>query len=82
MPQMTGEALARALRQIRPEIPIIICTGFSHALTAEKAAALGIHAYLMKPLVSRELGLAIRQVLDHGHAYEGPLSPQAQFPGI
>jgi PAS domain S-box-containing protein len=64
MPHMTGEALARALHKIRPEIPIILCTGFSHALTAEKVAAVGINAYLMKPLVSRELGLAIRHVLD------------------
>jgi YesN/AraC family two-component response regulator len=64
MPHMTGEALARALHKIRPEISIILCTGFSHALTAEKVAAVGINAYLMKPLVSRELGLAIRHVLD------------------
>ena len=58
MPHMTGEALARALHKIRSEIPIILCTGFSDALTAEKVAAVGIRAYLMKPLVSRELGLA------------------------
>jgi YesN/AraC family two-component response regulator len=64
MPHMTGEALARALHKIRPEISIILCTGFSHALTAKKVAAVGINAYLMKPLVSRELGLAIRHVLD------------------
>jgi PAS domain S-box-containing protein len=64
MPNMTGEVLARELRRIRPDIPIILCTGFSYMMTAEKAQTLGIDAFLMKPLVTRDLGLAIRQVLD------------------
>jgi PAS domain S-box-containing protein len=63
MPHMTGEALACELRRIRPDIPIILCTGFSHAINAEKAQAQGIDAFLMKPLVARDLGLAIQQVL-------------------
>jgi PAS domain S-box-containing protein len=64
MPNLTGDALARELRRIRPDIPIILCTGFSHLMTAEKARALGIDAFLMKPLVARDLSLAIRQVLE------------------
>jgi len=63
MPKMTGEALTRALRDIRPDLPIILCTGFSHTMTEDKAAALGLDAFLMKPLVARELGHTIRQVL-------------------
>jgi PAS domain S-box-containing protein len=63
MPQMTGEALAVELRRIRPDIPIVLCTGFSHSICAEKAQALGIDAFLMKPLRIQELGLAIRQAL-------------------
>jgi signal transduction histidine kinase/CheY-like chemotaxis protein len=63
MPNMTGEALARALRRIRPDIPIILCTGFSHFMDAEKAKALGIDAFCMKPLVARDLAATIRQVL-------------------
>ena len=63
MPHMTGEALACELRRIRPDIPIILCTGFSHTIDAEKAQAQGINAFLMKPLVARDLGLAIQQVL-------------------
>jgi CheY-like chemotaxis protein len=63
MPTMTGEALTRALRDIRPDLPIILCTGFSHTMTKDKAAALDIDAFLMKPLVARELGPVIRQVL-------------------
>ena len=39
MPQMTGEALARALRSLRPDIPIILGTGFSHTMDAERASS-------------------------------------------
>jgi CheY-like chemotaxis protein len=63
MPDLTGEGLARALRDIRPDIPIILCTGFSHIMTAENAAALGVDTFLMKPLVFHDLGLAIQHVL-------------------
>jgi DNA-binding NarL/FixJ family response regulator len=63
MPHVTGEALAIELRRIRPDVPIILCTGFSYSMTAERAQALGIAAFLMKPLVTRDLALTIRQVL-------------------
>jgi PAS domain S-box-containing protein len=64
MPHMTGDALACELRCIRPDIPIILCTGFSHTIDAEKAQAQGIDAFLMKPLVARDLGMAIQHVLE------------------
>jgi PAS domain S-box-containing protein len=64
MPHLTGEALAYELRRIRPDIPIILCTGFSHTIDAEKAQAQGIDVFLMKPLVARDLGLAIQHVLE------------------
>ena len=64
MPGLTGEALTRELLRIRPELPIILCTGFSHIMTAEKAKALGIQAYLMKPLAIRDLAPIVRHVLD------------------
>jgi CheY-like chemotaxis protein len=63
MPHMTGEALARELRRIRPDIPIILCTGFSYTMDAEKAAAQGIDAFLMKPLTAHDVGGAIYRVL-------------------
>jgi nitrogen-specific signal transduction histidine kinase/ActR/RegA family two-component response regulator len=66
MPQMTGEALARALRSLRPDIPIILETGFSHTIDAERAAALGLNAFLLKPWTVRELARTIAQVLAHG----------------
>jgi signal transduction histidine kinase/DNA-binding response OmpR family regulator len=64
MPGLTGEALSRELLRIRPELPIILCTGFSHIITAEKAKTLGIQAYLMKPLAIRDLAPIVRHVLD------------------
>ncbi len=64
MPGLTGEALSRELLRIRPELPIILCTGFSHIMTAEKAKDLGIQAYLMKPLAIRDLAPIVRHVLD------------------
>jgi signal transduction histidine kinase/CheY-like chemotaxis protein len=63
MPQMTGDALSRALRRLRPDIPIILETGFSHTINAEQAAALGIDAFLLKPWTVRELARTIAQVL-------------------
>ena len=63
MPHLPGEALACELRRVRPDIPVILCTGFSHAIDAEKAQAQGIDAFLMKPLVARDLGLGIQHVL-------------------
>jgi PAS domain S-box-containing protein len=63
MPHMTGETLTRELRRIRPDIPVILCTGFSHVMDAEKAQAIGIDAFCMKPLVARDLAVTIQQVL-------------------
>lgn len=64
MPSMTGESLARELRDIRPSIPIILCTGFSHTMTEEKSQALGINAFLMKPLTPRDLERVVRKILE------------------
>jgi CheY-like chemotaxis protein len=64
MPEMTGDALARELLRIRPELPIILCTGFSRTMTEEETKAIGIRAYLEKPLGRRDLARAIRSVLD------------------
>ena len=64
MPHLTGQALAQAVHRIRPEIPVILCSSFSHVLTAGKAAALGVQAYLTKPFGTREISHAIQRVLD------------------
>jgi CheY-like chemotaxis protein len=83
MPQMTGETLARELRHLRSDIPIILCTGFSHTITAEKAQALGLDTVCMKPLVAHELGVAIRRVLAHRTTAPRPAEPlDAELPGM
>lgn len=63
MPELTGDRLVAELRQCRPEIPIILCTGFSHVMDETKAADLGIDAFLMKPVEGRHLVAKIQQVL-------------------
>jgi signal transduction histidine kinase len=66
MPYLTGEALVRTLRDMRPDVPIILCTGFSHSLDAQKAQALGINAFLMKPWQGDDLARAVREALGEG----------------
>ncbi len=64
MPAMTGEALAREILKISPHIPIILCTGFSAALDEEKARLMGVCEVVYKPLLRKDLALAIRRALD------------------
>ncbi len=66
MPDMTGDVLAQKLLTLRPDIPIMICTGYSEKVTQEMIDRLGIRALIKKPLVRSDLGTAVRQVLD-GH---------------
>jgi PAS domain S-box-containing protein len=68
MPNMTGVELATKLLEIRPDIPIILCTGFSELTDTNKAKALGIREFLMKPIVKDQIARAIRKVLDEGVA--------------
>ena len=63
MPNMTGDKLAQELLRIQPGIPIILCTGFSEHITKEKAEAIGIREFVMKPLVMEELAIAMRRCL-------------------
>ncbi len=64
MPIMTGDKLAGELMNIRPDIPIILCTGFSERMTRKRAEALGIKGFLMKPIVKNDLTKTVREVLD------------------
>jgi len=64
MPKMTGDQLARKMMEIKRNIPVILCTGFNEAITEEKALAMGIDKFIMKPIVKDELANAIRTVLD------------------
>jgi CheY-like chemotaxis protein len=60
---MTGDVLAQELRRLRPELPIILLTGYNPLIDAAQARDLGIDAFLLKPLEIHELAQAIRQVL-------------------
>ena len=64
MPHMTGEKLAEKLMQIRPDIPVILCTGFSYMIDETKALDMGIRAFIAKPILKQEIAEAIRKVLD------------------
>jgi signal transduction histidine kinase/ActR/RegA family two-component response regulator len=64
MPNMTGTELAKRLIDIRSDIPIILCTGFSEAISKKKAKAIGIREYVMKPITMHGLAMTIRKVLD------------------
>lgn len=69
MPKMTGDQLARKMMDIKPEIPVILCTGFNEAITEEKALAMGIDKFVMKPIVKDKLANTIRAVLDNRKAF-------------
>ena len=64
MPKMPGDKLAVELIKIRPDIPILLCTGFSEAMTEEKASSLGIKGFLLKPIIMKDLAQKIREVLE------------------
>jgi CheY-like chemotaxis protein len=64
MPVMTGIELAEKLMHIRPDIPIMLCTGFSEAVDGKEAKAMGIREFMMKPFSARQLAETIRRVLD------------------
>lgn len=64
MPNLTGLELVQKTRAVRPDLPIILCTGFNQMISKEEAKALGIHTYLEKPVSVKDLTGAIRQALD------------------
>ncbi|MDG4474667.1 hybrid sensor histidine kinase/response regulator [Thiovibrio frasassiensis] len=63
MPHLTGAELAQQLMAIRPELPVVLCTGFSEIINEEKARDIGIRKLLMKPVLRDELARVLRQVL-------------------
>jgi len=63
MPELTGSELAIKVRALRPDMPVIICSGFSGKLSSTKAEELGVNEFLVKPISRRELGEAIQRVI-------------------
>lgn len=64
MPDMTGSDLARRMLQVRPDVPIILCTGYSNTIDEHSAKALGIKEFALKPLTKESASKLIRKVLD------------------
>jgi len=63
MPELTGSELAKELLLIRPDIPVILCTGFSEVISPEKVKEIGIKEFVMKPFDIKQLAKLIRKVL-------------------
>ncbi|MFH1742303.1 MAG: PAS domain S-box protein [bacterium] len=72
MPNMTGVELVRELHQIRPDVPIILCTGFSERVDEQQAKAMGIREYLSKPIIQLDLAKAVRRALGENGIKESP----------
>ncbi|MBN2792119.1 MAG: PAS domain S-box protein [Desulfuromonadales bacterium] len=64
MPELTGQELIKELKSLRPDIPIILCTGFSNRINAQQAKTQGVDAFLMKPLSIPEFLTTVRRLLD------------------
>jgi CheY-like chemotaxis protein len=67
MPNMTGDKLSMELMNIRPDVPVILCTGFNENMPKERASAMGIQGFLMKPMAMYDLAKTVREVLDNSH---------------
>ncbi len=70
MPEVTGIRLAEKLLKVRKDIPVILFTGYSDAVTPNKAKQVGISSFVMKPVVKSELAQAVRRVLDKKRSAE------------
>jgi YesN/AraC family two-component response regulator len=64
MPEMTGVHLAQALTEIRPDLPIVLCTGFSDQANEAMLPSIGIRSLLLKPLTIHELAHSVRMAID------------------
>jgi signal transduction histidine kinase/ActR/RegA family two-component response regulator len=68
MPNMTGTDLAERVKDIRPDVPLILLTGFGSAISPERASEVGFGDYLLKPMASRDLSRAITRALTTDHS--------------
>ncbi|MBN2705879.1 MAG: response regulator [Deltaproteobacteria bacterium] len=68
MPHLTGIELAQKAMALNAKLPVILCTGFSELINQEQAYAIGIKAYLSKPISIRELALTLSHLLTGNQA--------------
>ncbi len=79
MPRMTGAQLITQALALHPDLPTILCTGYSEKINAQQAGALGIGLYLEKPFRQSDLAEAVRKVLDAA-ASQGTRGPASASP--
>ncbi|MBU1169025.1 MAG: response regulator [Proteobacteria bacterium] len=75
MPEMTGLELAREITAIKPDIPIILCTGYNKRITEAKAKEAGISLLLLKPVEIKELAVSIRRLFDTPYNQRKKIEP-------
>jgi PAS domain S-box-containing protein len=63
MPSLSGADLAKLILEIRPNLPVILATGYSTTINPEKAKAIGIRELLLKPNTTQSMSEAIRRAL-------------------
>lgn len=64
MPKMTGDKLAMEMIKIKPDIPVILCTGFNEGISEETTASMGIKGFILKPVSLKDFSVIIRKVID------------------
>ena len=64
MPHLTGRDLACKIMEMKPDTPVILCTGYNEHITAEQAFRIGIKAFMTKPFTRGEFARVVRDVLD------------------
>jgi two-component system, cell cycle sensor histidine kinase and response regulator CckA len=67
MPKMTGNKLAAELIKSRPDIPVMICTGYGQEISKKVSTQIGIKAIVYKPVRIAELARVVRKVLDEAN---------------
>lgn len=70
MTTLTGDLLAGEMLRLRPELPVILCTGYSRRVTDETLAEIGARAYMLKPIVKKDMARVVRRVLDEAGGRE------------
>ncbi|MBD3343770.1 MAG: response regulator [Chitinivibrionales bacterium] len=81
MPGMTGGEIAKEVLLLRPDMPVILCTGFSETLSKEQAKAIGIAEYIMKPFEPTAIGKIVRDILDKKVAGKPSVSHNYEWSG-
>jgi response regulator RpfG family c-di-GMP phosphodiesterase len=67
MPNMTGDEFAAKIMEIRADIPVILCTGYSERISKDKAHKIGIKEFVLKPIIMSDMATTVRKVLDEAN---------------